>query len=104
MTKAHTIRLRPLDDRIIVEEPEPTDRTRSGILLPDRAKEKPQRSRVLRVGPGALDKDDDVRVPLEVKPGDEVLFRKYSGHELEIDGLRVRVLRADDVVGIVEGE
>lgn len=94
--------LRPLDDRIVVEPLEAEEKTAGGILLPDTAKQKPQRGKVLAVGPGKL-RDNGERLALSVKVGDHVLFGKYSGNEVEVDGKELKILRESDVLGkIVE--
>jgi chaperonin GroES len=94
--------LRPLDDRIVVEPLEAEEKTPGGILLPDTAKQKPQRGKVLAVGPGKL-RDNGERLALAVKVGDQVLYGKYSGNEVEVDGKELKILRESDVLGkIVE--
>jgi chaperonin GroES len=98
MTK--DIKLRPLDDRIVVEPLEAEEVTSGGIVLPDTAKEKPQRGVVLAVGPGKL-LDSGERGELSVALGDEVIFGKYAGSDIEIDGREVKVLRESDVLAKV---
>ena len=95
-------KLRPLGDKILVKRVEAESKTKSGIVLPDTAKEKPQKGKVLAVGDGKLD-DDGKRVPLDVSEGDEVLYSKYGGTEITIDGEELLVLRESDVLAKVEG-
>jgi len=92
--------LRPLDDRIVVEPLEAEETTPGGIVLPDTAKEKPQRGTVLAVGPGRL-LDNGKRSEVSVAVGDEVIFGKYSGTDLEIEGREVKILRESDVLAKV---
>ena len=96
------MKLKPLGDRLIVQALEEEETTQSGIVLPDTAKEKPQKGKVLAVGDGKLD-DDGKRVPLDVEKGDEVLYSKYGGTEITIDGEDLLVLRESDVLAKVEG-
>ncbi len=96
------VTLKPLDDRVVVEPLESEEVTPGGIVLPDTAKEKPQRGRVIAVGPGKL-LDNGERAPMSVAVGDEVIFGKYSGTEVEIDGKELKILRESDVLAkIVE--
>src|SRR6476660_634550 len=90
-------KLRPLDDRVVVKPVEAEERTAGGIVLPDTAKEKPQRGRVVSVGPGKL-LDNGERAPIGVKEGDEILFGKYSGTELKVDGEEIKILRESDIL------
>jgi chaperonin GroES len=94
------LKLRPLDDRIVVEPLEAEEKTTGGILLPDTAKQKPQRGRVLAAGPGKLS-DTGNRHALNVKVGDEVLYGKYSGSEVEVSGKELKILRETDVLAKV---
>ncbi len=94
------IGLRPLDDRIVVEPLEAEEKTAGGIVLPDTAKEKPQRGTVLAVGPGKL-LDSGQRAEVSVSVGDEVIFGKYSGSEVEVDGKELKILRESDVLAKV---
>jgi len=94
------IKLRPLDDRIVVEPVEAEEKTAGGIVLPDTAKEKPQRGTVLAVGPGKL-LDSGQRGELSVSVGDEVIYGKYAGSDFEIDGREVKILRETDVLAKV---
>ncbi len=93
--------IRPLHDRIIVERLEEETTTASGIIIPDSAKEKPQQGNVIAVGKGKLTEDGKV-LSLDVKVGDKVLFGKYSGTEVKIDGNEYLMMREDDVLGVVE--
>ena len=94
--------LKPLGDRLIVQAIEEEETTASGIVLPDTAKEKPQRGKVLAVGDGKVG-DDGKRVPLDVSADDEVLYSKYGGTEIEVEGEDVLVLRESDVLAKVTG-
>ena len=96
------MKLKPLGDRLIVKVVEEEETTASGIVLPDTAKEKPQRGKVLAVGDGKFG-DDNERVPLEVSEGDEVLYSKYGGTEINIEGEDLLVLRESDVLAKVTG-
>lgn len=98
------MKLRPLGDRVLVKPMEDEERTKGGIVLPDTAKEKPQRGEVVAVGPGEWDDEGEKRVPLEVKVGDHVLYAKYSGSEFKIDGVEHLILRQSDILAIVERE
>jgi chaperonin GroES len=93
--------LKPLGDRLIVQAVEEEETTSSGIVLPDTAKEKPQRGKVLAVGEGKLSEDTGKRVPLDVSEGDEVLYSKYGGTEISVDGEDLLVLRESDVLAKV---
>jgi chaperonin GroES len=100
MAKNVELKLRPLDDRVVVEPLEAEEKTAGGILLPDTAKQKPQRGRVLAAGPGKLS-DTGSRHVLNVKVGDEVLYGKYSGSEVEVDGREFKILRESDILAKV---
>jgi chaperonin GroES len=91
------LKVRPLDDRVVVEPLEAEDKTAGGILLPDTAKQKPQRGRVLAVGPGKM-RDNGERATLNVVKGDEVLFGKYAGNDIEVDGREIKILRESDIL------
>jgi chaperonin GroES len=93
--------LRPLGDRLVVQAKQQEETTRSGIVLPDTAKEKPQRGVVLAVGPGRL-LDDGGREPMDVSAGQEILFAKYSGTEIKLNNEEYLILKASDVLAIVE--
>jgi chaperonin GroES len=97
------MKLKPLEDRLIVQATEEEETTASGIVLPDTAKEKPQRGKVIAVGDGKFG-DDNKRIPLDVKEGDEVLYSKYGGTEIKIDGEDLLVLRSSDVLAKVTGK
>ena len=99
-SKAKKIALRPLDDRVVVEPLEAEEVTAGGIVLPDTAKEKPQRGVVLAVGPGKL-LDSGERGELSVAVGDEVIFGKYAGSDIEVDGREVKVLRESEILAKV---
>jgi chaperonin GroES len=93
--------LKPLGDRLIVKAIEEEETTASGIVLPDTAKEKPQKGKVVAVGDGAWDEDGEKRIPLDVAEGDEVLYSKYGGTEVKVDGDDLLVLRESDVLAKV---
>ena len=96
------MKLKPLGDRLIVRAIDEEETTASGLVLPDTAKEKPQEGEVLAVGDGALD-DSGKRIPLDVTKGDTVLYSKYGGTEIKVDGEELLVLRESDVLAKVEG-
>ena len=93
--------LRPLQDRLLVKRLEEGEQVQGGIIIPDTAKEKPQQAKVLAVGPGRVT-DDGKLQPLEVKVGDTVVFGKYSGTEVKVDGDDLLIIREDDVLGVLE--
>ncbi|MBA3304438.1 MAG: co-chaperone GroES [Actinomycetota bacterium] len=95
------MKLKPLGDRLIVQAIEEEETTASGIVLPDTAKEKPQRGKVLAVGEGRFDDDGEKRIPVDVVEGDEVLYSKYGGTEISVDGDDLLVLRESDVLAKV---
>jgi len=95
------MKIRPLHDRIIVERLEEETKTAAGIIIPDSAKEKPQQGNVIAVGKGKTTEDGKI-MPLDVKVGDKVLFGKYSGTDIKIDGKEYLMMREDDVLGVVE--
>lgn len=95
------MKLRPLADRLVVEPKEREETTASGIILPETAKEKPQEGEVLAVGPGRRDDDGD-RIEMDVAVGDTVLFAKYAGTEIKMDGKKLLILKESDVLAIVE--
>ncbi len=97
---AKSLNLRPLDDRVVVEPLEAEEVTAGGIVLPDSAKEKPQRGKVVAVGPGKL-LDSGERGGLSVATGDEVIFGKYSGSDIEVNGREVKILRETDILAKV---
>jgi chaperonin GroES len=96
-----TISVKPLGNRVVVEPIEQEDVTALGIVLPDTAKEKPQQGMILAAGPGERD-DDGKRIEMDVKVGDKVLFAKYAGTELKLDGKKLLILRETDLLGIVK--
>ena len=100
MTTATKVNIKPLEDRIVVTVLESEQTTASGIVIPDTAKEKPQEGTVLAVGPGRF--EDGARVPLDVKVGDKVLYSKYGGTEVTVDGKDLLILTSRDVLAIVE--
>jgi chaperonin GroES len=93
--------IRPLNDRIIVKRTEEQEQMRGGLYIPDTAKEKPQEGEVLAVGNGKL-LENGTRISIDLKPGDRVLFGKYAGTEIKLDGEELLILREDDVLGVVE--
>jgi chaperonin GroES len=95
-------KLRPLGDRVVIEPTAREEMTKSGIVLPDTAKEKPQEGSVIAVGPGAFD-NDGKRVPIDVKVGDKVLYAKYAGTEFKVDGDELLIVSQKDILAIVEG-
>ncbi|MFN5540038.1 MAG: co-chaperone GroES [Candidatus Melainabacteria bacterium] len=99
-TKAKT-KLVPVEDRIVVEKHEPEEKTSGGILIPDSAKEKPQQALVIAVGPGKRD-DKGNLIPVDIKVGEKILYPKYSGTEIKLDGNEYLILRATDVLAKVE--
>jgi chaperonin GroES len=96
------MKFRPLHDRVVVRRIEEDERTRGGIIIPDTAKEKPQQGKVVAVGPGAMDEKGQVQ-PLDVKAGDRVLFGKWSGTEVKIDGEDLLIMKESDILGVLEG-
>ncbi|MBX6366545.1 MAG: co-chaperone GroES [Rhodospirillales bacterium] len=93
---------RPLHDRVLVRRVEQDERTRGGIIIPDTAKEKPMEGEVIAVGPGARDEKGQIQ-PLDVKPGDRILFGKWSGTEVKIDGEELLIMKESDIMGVIEG-
>ena len=93
-------KIRPLEDRVVVEPLEAEEKTSGGILLPDTAREKPQRGRVLAIGPGKL-QDDGKRLTVSVAVGDEVLYGRYAGNEVEIGGKDIKIMRESDLLAKV---
>ena len=97
------MKIRPLQDRVIVRRlEEAVEKTKGGIIIPDTAKEKPQHGKIIAVGKGKLN-DDGKLTPLDVKVGDKILFGKYSGSEIKIDGEEHLIMREEDILGVVEG-
>jgi len=95
------VKVRPLHDRLIVERIEDTDQMVGSIIIPDTAKEKPQQGKVLAVGKGKV-RDDGSITPLDVQAGDTVLFGKYSGQEIKLDGIEYFIMREDEILGVIE--
>jgi chaperonin GroES len=93
---------RPLHDRVVVKRVDSEEKTKGGIIIPDTAKEKPQEGEVIAVGPGARDEAGKI-VPLDVKKGDRILFGKWSGTEVKLDGEDLLIMKESDIMGIVEG-
>jgi chaperonin GroES len=96
------MQFRPLHDRVVVSRIEEDERTKGGIIIPDTAKEKPQQGEVIAVGPGARDEKGVIQ-PLDVKAGDRVLFGKWSGTEVKIDGEELLIMKESDIMGVLEG-
>ena len=96
------MQFRPLHDRVVVRRLESEERTKGGIIIPDTAKEKPQEGEVVAVGPGARDESGKIQ-PLDLKAGDRILFGKWSGTEVKIDGEDLLIMKEDDIMGVVEG-
>ena len=96
------MKVRPLHDRIIVQRIDEGEQKVGGIIIPDTAKEKPQQGKVIAVGAGKADKDGK-RIPLDVKDGDTILFGKYSGQEVRVDGEDYLIMREDEVLAVIEG-
>ena len=95
------MKIRPLQDRVLVKRVEEEEKTQGGIIIPDTAKEKPQQGIVVAAGPGKANEDGKVR-PLDVKKGDKVLFGKYSGSEVELDGEEHLIIREEDILAIMQ--
>jgi chaperonin GroES len=95
------MKIKPLNDRVLVLRIDEEEKTSGGIIIPDTAKEKPQEGKVVAVGPGKLD-EDGKRVPMAVKKNDRVLFSKYGGTDINIDGVEHLIMREDDILGILE--
>ena len=94
--------IRPLHDRVVVKRLEEEESTQGGIIIPDSAKEKPQKAEVLAVGPGKKN-DDGTVIPTDVKKGDKILFGKYSGNEITVDGEECLIMREDEILAVIEG-
>ncbi|MBA4392200.1 MAG: co-chaperone GroES [Desulfobacca sp.] len=95
------MKIRPLHDRVIVQRIEEEEKTKGGIIIPDSAKEKPQEGKVIAVGAGKI-LDNGTKVSLDVKVGDKILFGKYAGTEIKIDGDEYLMMREDDILGVIE--
>jgi chaperonin GroES len=96
------MKIRPLQDRVMVKRLEEEQKTAGGIIIPDTAKEKPQKGEIIAAGPGKKDEDGKV-IPLDVKAGDKVLFSKYAGTEIKVEGEELLIMREDDIMGVIEG-
>jgi len=101
MNGGSIMKIRPLNDRILVQRLEQEEKTSGGIIIPDSAKEKPAEGKIIAVGNGKMN-DDGKRVALEVKEGDQVLFSKYGGTDVKVDGVDYLIMREDDILGIIE--
>jgi chaperonin GroES len=97
------MKIRPLQDRVIVRRLEEEEKTKGGIIIPDTAKEKPQEGKVIAVGKGKVTEDGKV-IPLDVKAGDKILFGKYSGTEIKVEGEELLIMREEDILGVIEGK
>ena len=95
------MKVKPLNDRVLILRVEEEQKTAGGIIIPDTAKEKPAEGKVIAVGPGKMD-DDGKRTPMDIKKGDRVLFSKYAGTEIKIEGIEHLIMREDDILGIIE--
>jgi chaperonin GroES len=95
------VKIRPLQDRVIVKRVEEEEKTKGGIIIPDTAKEKPQEGKVVAVGKGKVNEDGKI-IPLDVKVNDRILFGKYSGSEINIDGEEHIIMREEDILGVIE--
>ena len=95
------MKMKPLHDRVLVLRLKEEEKTQGGIIIPDTAKEKPQEGKIVAVGAGKID-GKGKRIPVEVKAGDRVIFGKYSGSEVKIDGVEHLVMRAEDIIGVIE--
>ena len=96
------MKFRPLHDRVVIRRLEGEEKTKGGIIIPDTVKEKPQEGEVIAIGPGARDESSRL-VPLDVKKGDKVLFGKWSGTEVKIDGQDLLIMKEADILGVIEG-
>jgi chaperonin GroES len=96
------MKIRPLQDRVIVRRIAEEEKTKGGIIIPDTAKEKPQEGKIVAVGRGKLS-DEGKLIPLEVKVGERILFGKYSGSEIKLNGNEYLIMREEDILGIIEG-
>ena len=96
------MKFRPLHDRVLIKPLDDDEKTSGGIIIPDTAKEKPQQGKVLAIGPGARDEQGNI-VPMDVKVGDTVLFGKWSGNEITIDGEELSIMKESDIMGVIEG-
>ena len=101
MATKNAIKVNPLADRVVIKALEETEQMRGGLYIPDTAKEKPQQGEIVAVGPGRFDEKGGNRIPMDVKVGDKVLYGKYSGTEVTVDGEQYLILRESDVLAIV---
>jgi chaperonin GroES len=95
------MKIKPLNDRVLVVRIDEEETTSGGIIIPDTAKEKPQEGKVVAAGAGKVDENGE-RIPMDVKDGDRILFGKYAGNEIKIDGVEHLIMREDDILGIIE--
>jgi chaperonin GroES len=100
--RRYPMKIRPLQDRVIVKRLDEEQKTAGGIIIPDTAKEKPQKGEIVAAGPGKKTEDGKV-LPLDVKAGDKVLFAKYAGTEIKVEGEELLMMREDDIMGVIEG-
>ncbi len=103
ISEVEAMKFRPLHDRVVVRRVEEETKTAGGIIIPDTAKEKPMQGEIIAVGPGARDESGRI-VPLDVKKGDRVLFGKWSGTEVKIDGQDLLIMKESDILGVIEGK
>jgi chaperonin GroES len=103
ISEVEAMKFRPLHDRVVVRRVEEDTKTPGGIIIPDTAKEKPMQGEVIAVGPGARDESGRI-VPLDLKKGDRVLFGKWSGTEVKIDGQELLIMKESDILGVIEGK
>ncbi len=96
------MKIRPLQDRVMVKRLEEETKTAGGIIIPDTAKEKPQKGEIIAAGPGKKNEDGKLQ-PLDIKAGDKVLFSKYAGTEIKVEGEELLIMREDDIMGVIEG-
>ncbi|MDW7709041.1 MAG: co-chaperone GroES [Deferrisomatales bacterium] len=96
------MKIRPLQDRVMVKRLEEEQKTAGGIIIPDTAKEKPQKGEIVAAGPGKRNEDGKIQ-PLDIKAGDKVLFSKYAGTEIKVEGEELLIMREDDIMGVIEG-
>jgi len=100
-TGSQTMKFRPLHDRVVIKRIEAVEKTTGGIIIPDTAKEKPQQGEVIAVGPGGRDESGKL-IPIDVKVGDRVLFGKWSGTEVKLDGVEYLIMKESDLMGVLE--
>jgi chaperonin GroES len=102
LNKEESMKFRPLHDRVVVKRVDAEEKTKGGIIIPDTAKEKPQEGEVIAVGPGGRDESGKL-IPLDLKAGDRILFGKWSGTEIKLEGEELLIMKESDVMGVVEG-